>query len=103
MVLDVMSVDAVTDSVRLIRLVPVRPVVDRRAVFRSTTREADEVFGSILTLSVPVERLRVATCRVRFRPVFPPTSMTFARGVRPLAPMVFGCVVWVVFRLDARP
>lgn len=102
-VLDAISVGSVVDSVRLMRWPPVRPVVERRAVFRSTTREADEVSGSNLTLLIPVERSLVAIRRVPFLPVFSPTSMIFARGVRASAPVVFGCVVLAVFRFDARP
>jgi len=79
---DVLWVDAVTVSVLLIRADLVRPDVDRRAAFLSTTREADEVFGSILTLFISVEGSLVAIRLVRSPLVFPPASMTFIRDVR---------------------
>ena len=79
---DVLSVDVVIASVLRVRSAPVRPVVDRCAVFRSTTREAVDVLGSILTLFVPVERSLVASHLMRSPLVFPPTSMTFIRDVR---------------------
>jgi hypothetical protein len=100
---DLISVDVLTDSVPLIRLEPVRPDAERRAVFCSTTREADEVFGSILALFIPVERSLVGIRPVRFSFIFPPTSMTFIRDVRVSVLVEVGRVVLAVSRVDARP
>jgi hypothetical protein len=46
----VLSVDVVTVVLSPVRLDLSRPDAEGRAVFRSTTREADEVFGSVLIL-----------------------------------------------------
>ena len=97
---DVLSVDVVTVLVPPVRFDPVRPDTERRAVFRSTTREADEVFGSILILFLPVERSLAAICLVRPPGAFPPTSITFTRD---LPASVFDRVVFFVSRFEARP
>ena len=100
---DVISVDVLTDSVRLIRLGPVRPDAERRAVFRSTTREAVEAFGSISILFLPVERSLFAIRLVRPLWVFSPTSITFIRDVPASVLVVVSGVVLAVSRVDARP
>ena len=100
---DLISVDVLTDSVPFIRLEPVRPDAERRAVFCSTTREADEVFGSILALFISVERSLVGIRPVRFSLVFSPTSMTFIRDVPASVLVVVSGVVLAVSRVDARP
>lgn len=68
----VVSTDATTVSLLPPRVDPVRLDAERRAVFRSTTREADEVSGA------PSD----VTLLMRLRPVALSTSMTFAREAR---------------------
>jgi hypothetical protein len=101
--LDVISVDAVIDSVRLMRLSPVRPDSGCCTVFLWTYREADEVCGSIRTLSIFLERYFVSTCRVALLFVSPFTSMIFIRdrSVSDLATV--GVDVSVFPRVDALP
>ena len=100
---ELISVDVITDSVPLVRLVPVRLDAGRRAVLRSTTRAADEVFRSNLALFLSVERSPVAIRPVRFSLVFSPTSIIFIRDVRASALVGVGRVVLAVSRVDARP
>ena len=50
----VLSVDVVTVVLSPVRLDLSRSDAEGRAVFRSTTREADEVFGSVLILFIRV-------------------------------------------------
>ena len=97
----VLSVDVVTVVLSPVRLDLSRPDAEGRAVFRSTTREADEVFGSVLILFIRVGRSLVENCLVRFPCVFSPTSMTFIRDVR--APVLVVVSGVVVFRVEARP
>ena len=100
---DVLPVEVVTVSVPPLRFDPVRSAEDRRAVFRSTTREAVEASGSISTLFLLEERSLDAIRCVRSPLAFPPPPMTFIRDVPASTPVAFGCVALAVFRLDTRP
>ena len=96
-----LSMDVLSVSVPPGRLGSMPLRADRRAVFRSTTRAADEVFTSALILSA--ERSPVAIRPVRLSVVFSPTSMIFMRDVRASVLVVIGRVVLAVSRVDARP
>jgi hypothetical protein len=74
-----------------------------RTVFRSTTREAEEVFGSMFNLLALVDRSLVAICLRLLSLVFVPTSIIFIRDVRFLASDVDTRAALVVFRFEARP
>jgi hypothetical protein len=98
-----LSMDVLSVSVPPTRLGSVPLRADRRAVFRSTTRAADEVFTSALILFVRAERSWGAIRPVLLFVVFSPTSMIFIRDVRASARLGVGRVVLAVSRVDARP
>lgn len=77
---DVLSVDNIPVLVPLVCPEPVRLETERRAVFRSTTDEAEEVFKSGTSLLFLVEMSLVESRFVRFPVVLRSGSIIFTRG-----------------------